>query len=145
MSGGIWLFTLCLAGWTSGQYMFSGKTNYQSMTNFFEPRHRGTLYLPPCIKDLLNCWEVMNPDVVCKNYTEGRNRHIVRLDTICMDLRFQCREPTGYAPFPENTNRTTNLFNYCPETKKVPVNPKYYVIKGLPVITTTAEEEDSSN
>ncbi|XP_063633276.1 uncharacterized protein LOC134804234 isoform X3 [Cydia splendana] len=93
MSRGIWLFILCVAGRTSGQSMFTSKHDYKSMTEFFEVRHRGNIELPPCVKDLLNCWEV---------------------------VKFQCRETEGYSPFPEESERE-RFYHYCYDSKQITI------------------------
>ncbi|XP_063633275.1 uncharacterized protein LOC134804234 isoform X2 [Cydia splendana] len=115
MSRGIWLFILCVAGRTSGQSMFTSKHDYKSMTEFFEVRHRGNIELPPCVKDLLNCWEVVNTDVFCST---NEKHKLVRFDTICNDLRFQCRETEGYSPFPEESERE-RFYHYCYDSKQI--------------------------
>ncbi|XP_048006608.1 uncharacterized protein LOC125241938 [Leguminivora glycinivorella] len=129
-----------LAGWTSGDSLFNAKLNYQPMDEFFEPRHRGHLFLPPCVKDLMNCWEVNNPDVLCKQ-NGTKPIMVVRFDTICMDLRYQCREYMGYQPFPNNRGNLSTLFTYCGTNsyaKQLPLKETQYWVKN-DTITTTAK------
>ncbi|XP_048006589.1 uncharacterized protein LOC125241921 [Leguminivora glycinivorella] len=80
------------------------------MTEDYDVRHRGQLNLPPCMKQLMNCWEVIKPELFCKYGREYRQA----LESMCMDLRFQCVEFLGPQPF-----ETLNVSNwaYCPPTR----------------------------
>ncbi|XP_063547557.1 uncharacterized protein LOC134755007 [Cydia strobilella] len=105
----VFLISLHFTG-TLEQTIYNANNFYKSMTEEYDVRHRGQLFLPPCMKQLLNCWELVKPDLFCKYTRQYRQA----LESICMDLRFQCMEFSGPRPF-----NTVNLstWNYCPPTR----------------------------
>ncbi|XP_026735187.1 uncharacterized protein LOC113499051 isoform X2 [Trichoplusia ni] len=54
----------------------------------FEWMNRGGYNISTCLKDLMNCWEVMRGDVICA--------HAKHTQTICEHMKEECSDYYGY-------------------------------------------------
>ncbi|XP_063394092.1 uncharacterized protein LOC134679152 [Cydia fagiglandana] len=102
----VFLISLYFTG-TLEQTIYEANNFFKPMTEDFDVKHKGQLFLPPCMKQLLNCWELVGAELVCKYTMIYRQT----LESICMDLRLQCMEFTG--PLPLETVSVSN-WKYCP-------------------------------
>ncbi|XP_063634480.1 uncharacterized protein LOC134805109 [Cydia splendana] len=107
---GIFLILLYFTG-TLEQTIYDANNFYKPMTEDYDVKLNGQVFLPPCMKQLMNCWELVNAELVCK-YTRIYKQ---ALESMCMDLRLQCTEFTG--PLPFETLNVSN-WNYCPLTRE---------------------------
>ncbi|XP_061714715.1 uncharacterized protein LOC133523247 [Cydia pomonella] len=105
----VFLISLYFTG-TLEQTIYNANNFYQPMTEDYDVRHNGQLFMPPCMKQLLNCWELVKPELFCTYTRQYRQA----LESICMDLRFHCNEFTGPNQF---TTLNISTWIHCPPTR----------------------------
>ncbi|XP_069363119.1 uncharacterized protein [Maniola hyperantus] len=66
----------------SGQYAEDVTKNFVPLT--FPQVHRGSFNISNCVRELLNCWEVIKPDLVCTG--------ALIFESVCGVLRHQCTD-----------------------------------------------------
>ncbi|XP_050357809.1 uncharacterized protein LOC126778347 [Nymphalis io] len=63
----------------------SGPRQFQYISMDFV--HRGSFNNTDCLRELLNCWEVVKPDIIC-------NRGVV-FESVCGIMKRECSEKRG--------------------------------------------------
>ncbi|XP_046972984.1 uncharacterized protein LOC124539699 [Vanessa cardui] len=86
------VFNLCLGiyfitesdKFATGEEFPPRQFQYLKMDNL----HRGSFNDTDCLRELLNCWEVVKADIICT--------HGVVFESVCGVMKRDCSEKTGY-------------------------------------------------
>ncbi|XP_022837830.1 uncharacterized protein LOC111364984 [Spodoptera litura] len=100
---------------TEGQNVLLPTAFYK--TTVFEKINRGGYNITDCLKELLNCWEFIKPDIICI-----KNKYEQYKTTACEVLKETCDDYTGLIEDNFGTRltmfETTCLFDYQSEYTK---------------------------
>ncbi|XP_073963205.1 uncharacterized protein isoform X1 [Choristoneura fumiferana] len=99
-------FVVFLAAPASGQSFEDPTLFYKNMTFEFDVRHRGEVGIPSCVKQLMECWDIIRSDITCTHLDKIKLFH----ESACSVMRHQrCNE---YAPFGEYGATASEMLPY---------------------------------